>query len=303
MHRGWLRQVLFPILAAMIWGTAFVFQRVASAQVAPFTYNAARSVVAAVFLFTLLLLKNRRSHLKKPEPANRRKLITGGILCGIALFAASNLQQFGLTEVGAGKAGFITALYIVIVPILGLFLRRRTSVLMWLAVMLAAVGLYLLCVTDGFSLAPGDLYLLLCALAFSVHIMLIDRFGTGVDGIALSGIMFAVAGVLSGIVAVFLETPNLGGLRQAMWGILYVGIFSSGVAYTLQILAQQGSNPVVVSLLLSLESVFATISGAIVLHERLSLRGYIGCTVMLAAVVLAQVPQPKRLSKRAPKPQ
>ena len=191
----------------------------------------------------------------------------------------TNLQQMGLETTTSGKAGFITALYIVIVPIAGIFLRQKAPRAIWLSVALAVVGLYLLCVQESFSITEGDWYVLLCSFCFAGHILLIDHFTRKVDGVALSCVQFLV-----------METPDWAGLLACIGPVLYVGIFSSGVGYTLQILAQKDSNPTVVSLLLSLESVFATVAGALILGDRMSGKEYLGCVLMLAAVVLAQLP-------------
>ena len=260
-----IRQNVFPVLAALIWGTAFVAQSVAADSVEPFTFTAARSAVAFLFLLVLCLVFR-------------------------ALTAAVNLQQMGLETTSSGKAGFITALYIVLVPIAGLFLHRKAPRAIWLSVALAVVGLYLLCVQESFSITQGDFYVLLCAFCFTGHILIIDHFTQKVDGVALSCAQFLVVTVLSAAMMLATESPNWAGLLECIGPILYVGIFSSGVGYTLQILAQKDSNPAVVSLLLSLESVFATIAGALILGDRMSGKEYLGCVLMLAAVVLAQLP-------------
>ena len=294
-----MRQNVFPVLAALIWGTAFVAQSVGADYVEPFTFNAARSAVAFVFLLVLCLGQRayRGRHAKdaaQPNPASRRDLMVGGILCGIALTVATNLQQKGLETTSSGKAGFITALYIVIVPLGGIFLGKRAPKPLLLSVPLAVAGLYSLCITEEFTVTSGDFYVLLCAVCFSVHIFIIDYYTTRVDGVELSCVQFLVAAVLSAVGMIATETPSLEGLRICLWPILYVGIFSSGVGYTLQILAQKDSNPTVVSLLMSLESVFATLAGAVILHDRMSGREYFGCVLMLTAVVLAQLPERKR---------
>ena len=294
-----IRQNVFPMLAAFIWGTAFVAQSVGADYVEPFTFNAARFAVAFVFLLVLCLGQRayRGRHAKdaaQPNPASRRDLMVGGILCGIALTVATNLQQKGLETTSSGKAGFITALYIVIVPLAGIFLGKRAPKPLLLSVPLAVAGLYCLCITEEFTVTSGDFYVLLCAVCFSVHIFIIDYYTTRVDGVELSCVQFLVAAVLSAVGMIATETPSLEGLRICLWPILYVGIFSSGVGYTLQILAQKDSNPTVVSLLMSLESVFATLAGAVILHDRMSGREYFGCVLMLTAVVLAQLPERKR---------
>lgn len=297
-----IRQNVFPVLAALIWGTAFVAQSVGADYVEPFTFNAARAAVA--FLFLLVLCGVFRALRKndpdaEARPTSRKDLAVGGICCGVALTVATNLQQKGLETTTSGKAGFITALYIVIVPILGIFLKKKAPRTIWISVILAVAGLYCLCITEEFTITSGDFYILLCALSFSAHIMVIDYFTQKVDGVALSCVQFLVVTVLSAVGMLVTESPSWAALRVCAWPILYVGIFSSGVAYTLQILAQKDSNPTVVSLLLSLESVFATLSGAIILHDRMSGKEYFGCVLMLVAVVLAQLPEPQKHKSKA----
>jgi drug/metabolite transporter (DMT)-like permease len=290
-----IRQNVFPVLAAFIWGTAFVAQSVGADYVEPFTFNAARSAVAFLFLLVLcILLRLRRKRdfrgEAKPVPAAKKNLLLGGLCCGVALTLAANLQQKGLETTSSGKAGFITALYIVIVPIAGVFLKKKAPRAIWASVALAVVGLYCLCIKEDLSVSAGDFYMLLCALCFSAHILIIDHFTQKVDGVELSCAQFLVVSVLSASGMLATESPTVEALRLCLGPILYVGIFSSGVAYTLQILAQKDSNPTVVSLLLSLEAVFATLAGAIVLGDRMSGKEYVGCVLMLVAVVLAQLP-------------
>lgn len=294
-----IRQNVLPVLAALIWGTAFVAQSVSTDHVGAFTFNAARSAIASVFLLVLCLILRavRRRDFgneAKAHPTAVKDLLIGSLCCGTALTVACFLQQKGLETTTSGKAGFITALYIVIVPIIGLFMKKQTPKTVWCSIPFAAVGLYLLCVKEGFTITIGDFYVLLCAFAYSAHILVIDHFTQKVDGVALSCGQFMTATVLSSLGMLLTETPSLAGIMACIGPILYVGIFSSGVAYTLQILAQKDSNPTVVSLLMSLESVFATIAGAIILHDRMSGREYLGCIVMLAAVVLAQLPESKK---------
>ena len=265
-----IRQNVFPVLAALIWGTAFVAQSVGAEHVGPFTFTAARSAVAFVFLLALCLVF-RRLRLRdfqgeaKPRPGTRRDLLIGGACCGVALTVATNLQQMGLETTSSGKAGFITALYIVIVPIAGIFLRKKAPRAIWISVALAVAGLYLLCVQESFSITRGDFYVLLCSFCFAGHILIIDHFTQKVDGVELSCAQFFVVAVISAIAMLVSEPFDLTGLLACVGPVLYVGILSSGVAYTLQILAQKDSDPTVVSLLLSLESVFATVAGALIL--------------------------------------
>lgn len=280
-------------MAALIWGTAFVAQSVSADLVPPFTFNAVRSAVAIVpagiMLAVFTAVQKRRGTYEKPS-GGMRSLIIGGICCGTVLCVASSFQQTGLGETDAGKASFITALYIVLVPLLGLLFKRRTGITTAISVAIAVVGMYLLCIGEDFSVQGSDMYVLVCALCFAVHILVIDYFAPKTDGIALSLVQFIVCAIESGILAVFFERPSLDGIIASLGSILYVGIFSSGVAYTLQILAQKGSDPTVVSLLLSLESVFGALAGAIILHEVMSGREYLGCVLMLCAVMLAQIP-------------
>ena len=287
-----VRQVLCPILAAAIWGSAFVFQNLVSYTIGSFTFNCCRAVIAAVFLFLLCQsMTMRRKHLGTYEPQPRKKLLLGSLFCGLALAGGTNLQQLGIASTTAGKAGFITAMYIVLVPLFGLFLRKRVSRMVWLSVMLACVGMYFLSIQGGFSLSSGDFYVLLGAVVFSIHILLIDYFTRYVDGVFLSCGQFVVTAIVSLAGSLLFERDSWPNVLPSIWPILYVGIFSSGVGYTLQIIAQKGSNPTVVSLLLSLESVFAVLAGALFLHERLSDRELFGCGLIMIAVVLAQLPQ------------
>lgn len=294
-----IRHTLFPLLAALIWGTAFSAQSMAAAHLEAMSFNCARSLIAAVFLAGLDLVFSRitpgRPSMLRLRPDQRRDLLLSGLLCGAALCLASNLQQVGIADTSAGKAGFLTAVYIVFVPLLELLLRgRRSTPLLWGSVVIAVAGLYFLCVTDGFSVAPVDLVLLLCAVIFAVHILIIQHFSHRVDGVQMSCLQFLVAGVLSGVGAVLFEQPTAQGLLACLLPTLYVGIFSSGVGYTLQILSLRGADPTVVSLLMSMESVFAVLGGAVLLGERMSGRELLGCALMLTAVVLAQLPGASR---------
>ena len=296
-----IRQNVLPVLAAFIWGTAFVAQSVGADYVEPFTFNAARSVIAFLFLLILCLVRRKiQKGIVESATKSWKDLAIGGTCCGVALTVATNLQQKGLETTTSGKAGFITALYIVIVPILSIFLKKKAPRAIWLSVVLAVAGLYCLCITEDFTITSGDFYILLCALCFSVHILVIDHFTQKVDGVELSCVQFLMVTVLSAIGMLATETPSVEALKMCVGPILYLGILSSGVAYTLQILAQKDSNPTVVSLLLSLESVFAVLAGAVILHDRMSGKEYLGCVLMLVAVVLAQLPEkaPKTAEKK-----
>lgn len=290
-----LKNSLLLLLTAAIWGVAFVAQSVGMDYVGAFTFNSVRSVIGSLVLIPVILFLNRQkpsspqTDLQKKE--NRRTLITGGVCCGICLCLASNFQQFGIKYTTVGKAGFITACYIVIVPVLGLFLKQKCGPFVWAAVVMAVIGLYLLCIKDGFSIGTGDILVMICALLFSVHILVIDHFSPMVDGVKMSCIQFLVCGILSGIPALLLENPSLSSILAAWKPILYAGILSCGVAYTLQIIGQKNMNPTVASLILSLESCISVLAGWIILKQQLSLREFAGCGVMFAAIILAQLPQ------------
>ena len=290
-----IRQNVLPLVTAMIWGTAFVAQSVGAEYMGPFTFNTARAVIAFFFLLGLCGLRAlwRRGRGEAPASAgSRRDLILGGLCCGAALSVASFFQQKGLETTTPGKAGFITALYIVLVPLAGLVLGKKVPRALWLGVALAVGGLYCLCVSEELSVTGGDLYVLACAFCFTAQILVVDHFTNKVDGVALSCVQFLVMAVLSAAGALAETPPPLELLPKYLGPVLYVGVFSSGVAYTLQILAQKDSNPAVVSLLMSMESLFAAVAGALILGTRMTGREYLGCALMLAAVVLAQLPYP-----------
>ncbi|MBP3486895.1 MAG: DMT family transporter [Roseburia sp.] len=310
MNKFVVRQSLLLFLTATIWGVAFVAQSVGMEYIGPFTFNAVRNLIGGVVLIPCIaLLKKINDRTAEPlsEQAKteavsgnaaregNRTLLLGGISCGVLLFIASNLQQIGIQYTTVGKAGFITAMYIVLVPILGIFFRKKAGLRIWVAVVMAAAGLYTLCMTDGgFSLQKGDFLVLLCALAFSVHILVIDYFAPKVDGVKMSCIQFFVCALLSGIGMLLFEEPDMALILQAWVPVLYAGVLSCGVAYTLQIVGQKGMNPTVASLILSLESVVSVIAGWLILGQALSARELAGCVLMFAAIVLVQLPERKR---------
>ena len=292
MNFSFVRHTIFPILAAFIWGTAFAFQSMCTDYIPPMTFNAIRGLIASITLFVIYVIyKKARSRVSAPEKINKRKLILGSLSCGIFLSLATNMQQLGMGGTSAGKAGFITALYIVIVPILGLFLKKRCGLRVWISVLIATVGLYFLCMTEKLTISPSDFYVLICAVFFSVHILVIDAFTKDVPGILLSLGQFIVVTIISGLGMIFFESATAAGIIKCILPTLYVGVFSSGVAYTLQIISMKGANPTTVSLLLSLESVFSVLGGAVILNEILSGREYVGCVLMFAAVILSQLPE------------
>lgn len=300
MKKAKIKSSLLLFLTALIWGSAFVAQSVGMEYVEPFTFNAVRSLIGGLVLIPCTVFLD---HINKKEvPAKERKqkkkpdktLLLGGVCCGICYFAASNLQQVGIRYTTVGKAGFITAMYIVLVPLLGIFMKKKVGWKVWGSVVLAVFGLYLLCMTEQFSLGKGDTYVLLCALGFSFHILIIDHFSPLVDGVKMSCIQFLVAGVLSAVLMFLFEKPEVAVILEAWLPILYAGVLSSGVAYTLQIIGQKGMDPTVASLILSLESVISALSAWVLLGQRLSRKELLGCIVMFAAIILAQLPEKRK---------
>ena len=289
------RGALLLTLTALIWGTAFVAQSLGMDHLGPFTFNGVRNFVAALALLPVILfLRRRKSPVAQPGAAGnyRKTLWLGGVLCGVALAVASSLQQIGIQFTTAGKAGFLTALYIVVVPLLGLFFKKRVGLNIWISVVIAAVGTYLLSIKENFTIGTGDLFVILCAVAFSVHILLIDRFSPLVSGVELSCVQFLTCGVLCTVAAFIMEQPNWNDILLSLGPILYTGLMSSGVGYTLQIIGQKDTPPAVASLIMSLESVFAALSGWLILGESMSPKEAFGCVLVFAAVILAQWVRP-----------
>lgn len=292
-----LKNSLLLLLTATIWGVAFVAQSVGMDYVGGFTFNMDRSLIGSAVLLPVIWFMGRNSSKKAEETqgsGSRKDLLWGGLACGILMCLASNFQQFGIKYTTVGKAGFITACYIVLVPILGLFLKKKCSPFIWLAVAMSVAGLYLLCITDGFSIGKGDILVLICAVLFSFHILVIDYYSPKVDGVKLSCIQFLVCGILSGIPALIFEKPEMCAVLTAWQPILYAGVMSCGVAYTLQIIGQKNMNPTVASLILSLESCISVLAGWVILGQQLSTREIAGCVIMFAAIILAQLPQKEK---------
>lgn len=285
------------ILTAFIWGTAFVAQSVGMDYLGPFTFNGVRSFIGGAALLPCIFLLerfNERNSSAAPVKGSRKDLIAGGTLCGLLLFAASSLQQLGIQYTTAGKAGFITAFYIVIVPVLGIFLRKKTGIKVWTAVLIALTGLYFLCITETFTIGKGDVLLFFGALIFSVHILVIDYYSPRVEGVKMACIQFFVCGAASLVPMFALETPKAADMAEGWLPLLYAGVLSCGVAYTLQIIGQKNVNPAIASLILSLESCFSVLAGWIILGETLSVRESVGCVLMFAAIILAQLPDKKK---------
>lgn len=293
-----LKKIIYPLLlfiTATIWGFAFVAQSVGMDYVEPFTFTAARSVIGGLVLLPLLIWKKgKKKGDSSSSPQDRALLLKGGLACGLLLFLASSLQQIGIQYTSVGKAGFITTFYIIVVPFFAVFSKQKVHPLIWPVVALALVGLYLLTMDGSFALSKGDAYILACAFMFGVHIMVIDHFTSRVDGVWMSCIQFFVCGILAFLVMMVVEEPNWAGVLAAWGPILYAGVMSNGVAYTLQIVGQKGVHPTVASLILSLESGIAVLGGWLILGEVLTAREGMGCLLLFVAILAAQLlPQGK----------
>lgn len=291
-----MKNGLILFLTAFIWGTAFVAQSVGMDYLGPFAFNGIRSFVGGIALLPCIALLNwmKQKDNKKEETSReegKKTLAAGGICCGLCLFAASSLQQIGIQYTTVGKAGFITAFYIVLVPVLGIFLGKKIGWKVWAAVALSIAGLYFLCITEAFTIGKGDIYVFCCALIFSIHILVIDYFAPKTDGVKMACIQFFVAGVLSVPFMMIFETTTIEAVLKSTGPILYAGVMSSGVAYTLQIIGQKNMNPAVASLILSLESSISVLAGWAILGQNLSARECFGCVMMFAAIILAQIPE------------
>ncbi len=278
-------------LTAFIWGTAFVAQSVGMDYLGPFGFNGIRSLIGGVALLPCIYILEKINKRAFREEGSTKTLIAGGLCCGLALFAASSMQQIGIQYTTAGKAGFVTAFYIVLVPVFGMLLGKRTGWKVWLAVVMALAGLYFLCITESFSVGRGDIYVFIGSLLFAVHILIIDYFAPRTDGVKMSCIQFFVAGILSMFPMAVLETTTVEGIVRGWGPLLYAGVLSCGVAYTLQIIGQKNMDPTVASLILSLESSISVLAGWVILGERLSVREGLGCVLMFAAIILAQLPE------------
>lgn len=299
---------LMLTLTALIFGVSFVAQRAGMAYIGPFTFNGIRSLIGALVLVPVILIMDRQrkasgaaigvgsvtsaatAEAQAQVSSSRKNLLLGGFWCGVVVFISSSLQQAGMIYTTAGKAGFITALYIVIVPILGLFLKKKVRPVLWFSVILATTGLYLLSVKDGFSIGWGDLLILLSAVGLSVHIILIDHFSPKTDPVKLSSLQFLVCGIISLPFMLGFETVSWASIMESKIPILYAGVMSCGVAYTLQVIAQKRTEPTMTSLILSMESVIAVIAGILILGESISVRETIGSIIMFSGILLAQMP-------------
>ena len=287
-----LKGSLILLITAIIWGSSFVSQKLGVETVDPMTFIGLRTLLGALVLFPIILLKDRF----KPDFKNKDLLI-GGILCGVLLCIATNLQTYGMKYIDAGKSGFLTSLYMIFVPIVGIFLGKKLTVKTAISVLIAILGMYLLCMKEGFSsVNKGDVLVLLCAIVFAFHIIVIDKFSPKVNGIKLSFIQFFVCGVISILGMTLIEKPETTNIIISLGPLAYSGIMSCGIAYTLQIIGQKYAEPTIASIIMSLESVFAALSGWLFLHEILTVRELIGCIVVFIAVIYIQLPSLKTKS-------
>lgn len=310
-----LRNTFFLFLTAMIWGAAFVAQSVSMDYIGPFTFICLRSVIGGLFLIPVIIVLDgirKKSQNESADVVNsenilhieteerqrlswkNKQLIEGGIVCGIFLFFANCFQQTGIQYTTVGKAGFITTFYIIIVPLIGLFFKKYCGILTWIGVVIALAGLYFLCITQKLTIQRGDALILCCSVLYAGQILAIDHYNPFVDGVKMSCIQFLTGGVLGAVFMFLFENPSVAMILSAAGPILYTGIMSTGVGYTLQIVGQKGLNPTVAALILSLESVFSALSGYVFLHQVLTTRELIGCVLMFIAIVLAQLPDIRR---------
>lgn len=295
LKKSTFKSSLMLFLAAFIWGTAFVAQSVGMDYLGPLSFNGTRFLMGSLVLAPVICF-NRRSAAKKHKenegkrPGSLKTTIIGGVCCGLALCAAALLQQIGMLYTTVGKAGFITTLYIILVPVFGIFLKKRIPGKVWGGAAIAAFGMYLLCMSESLSLGRGDALVFFCAILFSVHILVIDHFSPRVDGVELSCIQFLTAGIIGSILAFLFEKPDIGDFVNGIVPLAYAGILSSGVAYTLQVVGQRDTDPTVASLILSLESVVSVLAGWVVLRQALTGRELAGCGLVFCAVILVQLP-------------
>ena len=296
-----LKGSLILCTAALLWGLAFVVQNRAADKIPPFTFNCLRSFIGAIFLFCfmgIMSIKNK-DYIPMPKTINKKLLFTGSAVCGTVLAIATNFQQFGIAAYPddvptSARSGFITALYVIVVPLLSVFLKKKVPVMVWIASVVAVGGFYMLCLFEGVSgFYLADILVLGCTFTFSLHIMIIDKYCDTIGGVRLSAFQFVFAAIFSGILAIIfeLDVVSIANVKSVIPEILYMGIVSSGIAYTLQIVGQKFAEPAIASLSMSLESVFAALGGWIIAGNALKYNEIIGCLLVFVAIVLAQVPE------------
>ncbi len=293
-----LKGTLILMITAIVWGISFVSQSVSMELIGPNTFCGIRTLIGALSLVPVILVMDKSKKKKTAETThNKKTLILGGIACGIILCISATIQTYGIKYTTAGKAGFITAMYIVLVPIYGMFLGRKVRLVTLLSILIAVVGMYFLCIKEGFRLEFGDLLVLICAFVFALHIMAVDYFSPKVDGVKLSFLQFAVCGTINTILMFIFEEPVMADILKCSVPILYAGVMSCGVAYTLQIIGQKYAEPTVASIAMSLEAVFAGLAGWLLIGQAMTLREIFGCVLMFAAIITVQLPEKKKLAK------
>ncbi len=295
-----LKSNLLLLMTAMIWGFAFVAQRIGADSVGPFTFNGTRFILGAVSIIPVFLIFEKKE-VEKPIHSNKIRItLKAGVLAGVVLFVASALQQWGVEITGsAGKSSFLTGIYTVLVPILGIFLGKKTNLNVWLGALLAVAGMFLICINEKWQISYGDSVLLVGAIFWALHILVIDKFVAQIYSIRFAFTQFFVCGILGLLCAIFFENIAFSGLQAASIPILYSGILSAGVAYTCQIIGQKSADPTYASIILSTESMFGAIGGAIILGETMTLRGYLGCLLIFAGIIVSQLVFKKKVCKTA----
>lgn len=297
MKKMKLSSSLMLFMAALIWGFAFAFQSQGMDYMGPMTFNGTRFLIGAFVLVPVTFIFRKPGEKKKITKDDMKVTITGGVVCGLCLFAASSLQQVGIQYTSVGKAGFLTTLYIILVPIIGIFFKKKASVMVWIGAILSVIGMYLLCVSETMSINKGDVFAFCCAIVFAFHILSVDYFSPKTNGIVLSCIQFLTSGICAMVCAFIWEQPALNEIINGIVPLLYVGIMSSGVAYTLQILGQKNADPTIASLIMSLESAVSVLGGWMILGQKLSGKELLGCLLMFIAVIGVQVFDAKKENK------
>lgn len=297
MKKMKLSSSLMLFMAALIWGFAFAFQSQGMDYMGPMTFNGTRFLIGAFVLVPVIFIFRKPGEKKKITKDDMKVTITGGVVCGLCLFAASSLQQVGIQYTSVGKAGFLTTLYIILVPIIGIFFKKKASVMVWIGAILSVIGMYLLCVSETMSINKGDVFAFCCAIVFAFHILSVDYFSPKTNGIVLSCVQFLTSGICAMVCAFIWEQPTLIEIINGIVPLLYVGIMSSGVAYTLQILGQKNADPTIASLIMSLESAVSVLGGWMILGQKLSPKELLGCLLMFIAVIGVQVFDAKKENK------
>jgi drug/metabolite transporter (DMT)-like permease len=287
---------LLLLVTALVWGVAFVVQKWGTQHVGPFTFIATRSLIAAVVLMPSFFIKMPK--LDNPSDKGKKltkTLVTAGVICGCLFFASTFFQQLGLRQTSVGKAGFITALYMVIVPIIRFFMKKKTSALVWVSVSVALIGLYLMCINEDFTISYGDILIFMCALALSVHFIVVGHFSPKVNSLGLTCLQFTVVSIISLVFMFVIEKPSIESIVNILWAAAYLGVLSGALGCSMQIMAQRYTDPTIAALILSMESVFSMLAGWVILGEILKTKEIIGCLLVFAAIIMSQLPSKKAL--------